>query len=71
MEAGQRALLHRLFPDVAVETAAFPIWVDQFEGQAQLKIENTKNQVHVHCTCTYTEEVSVCTCTYHSLWLLQ
>lgn len=70
MEAGQRALLQRLFPDVAVEGTAFPVWVDQFEAQAQLTIEDTKNQVRV---CTYI--VRLCrthnTCTSLQLCVLK
>ena len=45
MEQSERALLQRLFPDVAVEAASYPSWVDQFEIQASQAIENSKNQV--------------------------
>ncbi|CAI8028659.1 hypothetical protein GBAR_LOCUS16316 [Geodia barretti] len=45
-EEGERALLERLFPDVRVaETTSFSPWVDQFEMEAQLCLENTKKQV--------------------------
>ena len=48
LEQNQRALLQRLFPDVTVDASSFATWLDQFETQAQLTAENTKNQVHVH-----------------------
>lgn len=45
-EEGEKALLQRLFPDVRVaETTSFSAWVDQFELEAQLSIDNTKKQV--------------------------
>ena len=45
-EEGERALLQRLFPDVrVVETTSFSSWVDQFEMEAQLCLDNTKKQV--------------------------
>lgn len=53
MEEGQRALLQRLFPDVAVDAVSFPTWVDLFESQAQLTVEATKKQL-----CVLTERVA-------------
>ena len=55
-EEGERALLERLFPDVRVaETTSFSPWVDQFEMEAQLCLENTKKQVTKHSELTETE----------------
>ena len=45
-DEGERALLQRLFPDLRVsDTASFSAWVDQFELEAQLSLENTLKKV--------------------------